>query len=223
MEITENRFGGLHGKQWIRFPDGKEYLVPSHMVPALDQAFASYHTKLKMGVATSLGGVSDWSIQLPDCQLSCQSYDLGTAVQSQHFIYFMLTYYTSLNRLRTPHLTGSPKPKSTSQQTLYVWPQIKLHWPNGPTAIDRLQAFDSSFWSPHSPAKAWHLIQRCISLPKHMWNWEACSCWCQSQGFQKSWQPSGAIPDGPEWASMTSDRCWQQFKSVIVTYDSSFM
>jgi hypothetical protein len=39
--------------------DGQQYLVPQHMVPALDQAFASYRTKVDLGVARAPGGVSD--------------------------------------------------------------------------------------------------------------------------------------------------------------------
>lgn len=41
-------------------PDGQQYLVPSHMVPALDQAFASYQAKINIGVPAALGGVSEW-------------------------------------------------------------------------------------------------------------------------------------------------------------------
>ena len=114
IEITENRFGGLHGKQWIRFPDGKEYLVPSHMVPALDQAFTSYHTKIKMGVATSSGGVSYWSIQSPHCWMSCQSYDSSMAMQSPHPIYCLLTIILVLTGSEHPiwqdHPSQNPLP-----------------------------------------------------------------------------------------------------------------
>lgn len=39
-------------------PDGTQYLVPSHMVPALDQAFASYQSKINIGVPNAVGGVS---------------------------------------------------------------------------------------------------------------------------------------------------------------------
>ena len=39
-------------------PDGKKYLVPQFMVPALDQAFAAYQTKLELGVSKEQGGVS---------------------------------------------------------------------------------------------------------------------------------------------------------------------
>ena len=40
-------------------PDGKQYLVPQYMVPALDQAFASYRSKEDLGVVNAPGGVSD--------------------------------------------------------------------------------------------------------------------------------------------------------------------
>lgn len=39
-------------------PDGQQYLVPQFMVPALDQAFAAYQTKLELGVTMEQGGVS---------------------------------------------------------------------------------------------------------------------------------------------------------------------
>lgn len=39
-------------------PDGNQYLVPTHMVSALDQAFASYQCKINMGVPAAVGGVS---------------------------------------------------------------------------------------------------------------------------------------------------------------------
>lgn len=38
-------------------PDGRRYLVPQFMVPALDQAFAAYQKKLELGVLKEQGGV----------------------------------------------------------------------------------------------------------------------------------------------------------------------
>ena len=40
-------------------PDGQQYLVPQYLVPALDQAFASYRSKEVFGVVNEPGGVSD--------------------------------------------------------------------------------------------------------------------------------------------------------------------
>ena len=94
--------------------DGKEYLVPSHMVPALDQAFASYHTKIKMGVATSSGGVSYWSIQLRHCQMSCRSYNSSMAKWSPHPIYCLLTiilvWTGSEHPIQQDHPSQNPLP-----------------------------------------------------------------------------------------------------------------
>ena len=42
-------------------PNGNQYLVPSHMVPALDRAFASYQTKIDIGIPSAVGGMN------PDC------------------------------------------------------------------------------------------------------------------------------------------------------------
>ena len=42
-------------------PNGNQYLVPSHMVLALGQAFISYQTKIDIGVPSAVGGMS------PDC------------------------------------------------------------------------------------------------------------------------------------------------------------
>ena len=80
-----------HGFTIGTTPDGKEYLVPSHMVPVLDQAFISYHTKIKIGVATSSGRVSYWYIQSPHCWMSCRSYDSSMSMWSLHPIYCLLT------------------------------------------------------------------------------------------------------------------------------------
>ena len=49
-------------------PDGKEYLVPSYMVPALDQAFASYQHKINLGVPAAAGGVSHNPSQSSCCR-----------------------------------------------------------------------------------------------------------------------------------------------------------
>ncbi|KIM35092.1 hypothetical protein M413DRAFT_14730 [Hebeloma cylindrosporum] len=39
-------------------PDGKEYLVPQYIVPALDQAFSAYQTKAQLGVSNAQPGSS---------------------------------------------------------------------------------------------------------------------------------------------------------------------
>ena len=49
-------------------PDSQHYLVPSYMVPALDQAFVSYRTKAELGVCNQPAGVSEvlnykWEIE----------------------------------------------------------------------------------------------------------------------------------------------------------------
>jgi len=40
-------------------PDGQQYLVPQYLVPALDQAFATYHSKMRLDVVQANPGVSD--------------------------------------------------------------------------------------------------------------------------------------------------------------------
>jgi len=40
-------------------PDGQQYLVPQFLVPALGQAFASYHNKIELDVSNEGGGVSE--------------------------------------------------------------------------------------------------------------------------------------------------------------------
>jgi hypothetical protein len=86
-------------------PDGKQYLVPSYMVPALDQAFASYQKKINMGVANADPGVSHSLLiqlcapQASDSRVYAGDYAAGPGI-SDH----ILTSYLSAIKQKIPHI-----------------------------------------------------------------------------------------------------------------------
>ena len=91
--------------------------------------------KIKMGVATSSGGVSYWSIQSPHCWMSCQSYDSSMAMQSPHPIYCLLTiilvWTGSEHPIWQDHPSQNPlpsRPCMSSHRSSCIDLSIQAYW-----------------------------------------------------------------------------------------------